>query len=110
MFDVTYVQFIVDHVDVVATINSWFMAVADMCLLTDDFYRIATQGLADYFGNNIFRQIIYRTWPFSKAELTAHTAAGPHRADSPSNCLCRCEGENTLLAFFAVHKHCKNIF
>ena len=73
MFDVTYVQFIVDHVDLVATINSWFMAVADMCLLTDDFYRTATQGLADYFGNDIFRQIIYRTWPFSKSELTARS-------------------------------------
>ena len=73
MFDVTYVQFIVDHVDIVATINSWFMAVADMCLLTDDFYQTATQGLAHYFGNDIFRQIIYRTWPFSKSELTARS-------------------------------------
>ena len=70
MFDVTYVQFIV-----VAT--TWFMAVADMCLPTDDFYQTATQGQADYFGNDIFRQIIYQTWPFSKAELTARNFARP---------------------------------
>ena len=64
-FDVTYVQIIV-----VSMINSWFMA-GDMCLLTNDSYRTATQGQPDYFGNDIFRQIIYKTWPFSKAELTA---------------------------------------
>ena len=53
MFDVTNVQFIVDHVDVVATTNSWFMAVVDMCLLKNDFYRTATQGVADYFGTSV---------------------------------------------------------
>ena len=74
------------------------MAVADMCLLTDDLYRTATQGLADYFGNDIFRQIIYRTWPFSKAELTARSIF-----IRPQDHI----ELTTLLAFFAVHKHCK---
>ncbi|DBA98531.1 TPA: hypothetical protein ACH3X1_014337 [Trebouxia sp. C0004] len=40
-------------------------------LLAGDQYRVATTGAADFFGNNLFRQILYNAFPLSRSELAS---------------------------------------